>query len=169
MKRPQTLSRREVLGFTIAVLALSVIQGCSISGIPNSSLQNRPDPVEAGSVAVPRSDSPSNVYIGAASWYGPGFNGKKTASGEIFDETKLTAAHRTMPLGRKARVTHLGNGKSVEVLINDRGPYVEGRIIDLSHAAAIALGMIDYGIAKVQVELLREAVVVENVQSLNRR
>ena len=169
MKRPQTLIRGRVLGFTLVVLAISVIQGCSISGIPNSSLQNRPDPVGVGSGATPRSDSPANVYIGAASWYGPGFNGKKTASGDIFDETKLTAAHKTIPLGRKVKVTHLGNGKSVEVLINDRGPYVEGRMIDLSYAAAKALGMIDYGIAKVQVELLREAVVVENGQSLNRR
>lgn len=169
MKGPQTLIRGRVRGFTVVVLALSVIQGCSISGIPNSSLQNRPDPVEVGSGAPPRSESPANVYIGAASWYGPGFHGKKTASGEIFDETKLTAAHKTIPLGRKVKVTHLGNGKSVEVLINDRGPYVEGRMIDLSHAAAKALGMIDYGIAKVQVELLRDAVVVDNAQSLNQR
>ena len=169
MNRPQTLSRRGVLGFSVVVLALSVIQGCSISGIANSSLQNRPDPVEAGSGAAPRSIPNANVLVGAASWYGPGFNGKKTASGEIFDETKLTAAHKTIPLGRRAMVTHLGNGKSVEVLINDRGPYVEGRMIDLSHAAAKALGMIDNGIAKVQVELLREVVVVENAQSLNRR
>jgi len=167
--RLQTLSRSGLLGFSVVVLALSVIQGCSISGIPNSSLQNRPDPVEAGSGATPRSVPTANVFVGAASWYGPGFNGKKTASGEIFDETKLTAAHKTIPLGRKARVTHWGNGKSVEVLINDRGPYVEGRMIDLSHAAAKALGMIDNGIAKVQVELLHEAVVLENVQSLNRR
>jgi len=169
MKRPQTLSRSGLPGFTVVVLALSVIQGCSISGMPNSSLQNRPDPGEADSGATPRSVRTENVHIGAASWYGPGFNGKKTASGEIFDETKLTAAHKTIPLGRRARVTHLGNGKSVEVLINDRGPYVEGRMIDLSHAAAKVLGMIDDGIAKVQVELLREAGVAENVQSLNRR
>lgn len=169
MKRLHTESRSKLLGFTVVVLALSVIQGCSISGIANSSLQNRPDPGEAGSGATPRSVPNANVHIGAASWYGPGFNGKKTASGEIFDETKLTAAHKTIPLGSKARVTHLGNGKSVEVLINDRGPYVEGRMIDLSHAAAKALGMIDNGIAKVQVELLPEVVVVENAQSPDRR
>lgn len=122
MKTPQTLSRSG-FGFTVVLLALSVIQGCSLSGIPDSSLQNRPDPVEAGSGVTSRSVPPSNMLVGAASWYGPGFNGKKTASGEIFDETKLTAAHKTLPLGRKARVTHLGNGKSVEVLINDRGPW----------------------------------------------
>jgi len=169
MKRPQTLSRSRLLGFTVVVLALSVNQGCSLTGIDNSGLQNWPDPVLESSGATLRPDYTPDVYIGAASWYGPGFNGKKTASGEIFDETKLTAAHKTIPLGRRARVTHLGNGKSVEVLINDRGPYVEGRMIDLSHAAAKVLGMIDDGIAKVQVELLREAGVAENVQSLNRR
>ena len=98
--------------------------------------------------------SPFNVHIGAASWYGPGFNGKKTASGDVFDESKFTAAHRTLPLGRKARVTHLGNGKTVEVLINDRGPYVAGRVIDLSQAAAKALGIVENGIAKVRVEPL---------------
>ena len=169
MIKPQTLSRSGSLGFTVLLSALSVIQGCSSSGIVNSSLQNRPDPVEAGSGTIPPSDSPSNVHIGSASWYGPGFHGKKTASGKMFDQTKLTAAHKTIPLGRKARVTHLGNGKSVEVLINDRGPYVEGRTIDLSQAAAKALGMRDNGVAKVRVELLQETVVAEDAQNVNRR
>ena len=170
MKRPQTPIPSRVLGFTVVVLAISVIQGCSISGIPDSSLQSRSDPGGTlGSGVTPRSDSPANVYVGAAPWYGPGFNGKKTASGEIFDETKLTAAHKSIPLGRKVRVTHLGNGKSVEVLINDRGPYVAGRMIDLSHAAAKALGMVHYGIAEVQVELLSEPCAVENGKSPNRR
>ena len=84
---------------------------------------------------------------------------KKTASGEVFDQTKFTAAHKTIPLGRRARVTHLANGKSIEVLINDRGPYVAGRLIDLSQAAAEALGLIHNGVAKVQVELLDETPV----------
>ena len=92
--------------------------------------------------------------VGEASWYGPGFGGKKTASGDIFDSEKLTAAHKTMPLGSKAKVTNLSNSKSVEVEINDRGPYIEGRIIDLSQAAAQALGMIDHGTTKVEIELL---------------
>jgi len=92
--------------------------------------------------------------VGVASWYGPGFGGKKTARGDIFDSKKLTAAHKTLPLGSKARVTNLSNSKSVEVEINDRGPYIEGRIIDLSEAAAQALGMIDHGTAKVEIELL---------------
>ncbi len=92
--------------------------------------------------------------VGEASWYGPGFSGKKTASGDIFDSKKLTAAHKTLPLGSKARVTNLSNRKSVEVEINDRGPYIEGRIIDLSQAAAQALGMIDHGTTRVEIELL---------------
>jgi len=94
------------------------------------------------------------AHIGEASWYGPGFNGKKTANGETFDDSKFTAAHKTLPLGSKAKVTNIDTGGSVEVEINDRGPYVNGRIIDLSHAAAKALGIIDAGIAMVRVELL---------------
>jgi rare lipoprotein A len=93
---------------------------------------------------------------GTASWYGPRFQGKKTASGEIYDQRKLTAAHKTLPLGTKARVTNLNNGSSVEVEINDRGPYVEGRIIDLSRAAAGALGFVELGVAPVQVELVAD-------------
>jgi rare lipoprotein A len=96
--------------------------------------------------------APSSAAIGSASWYGPGFHGKKTASGDIFDEGKFTAAHKTLPLGSWVRVTHLNNGKSVEVLINDRGPYVDGRMIDLSHAAARHLGMVESGVAEVRVE-----------------
>ena len=92
--------------------------------------------------------------MGQASWYGPGFSGKKTASGDVFDEEKFTAAHKTIPLGSRAKVTNLANGKTVEVEINDRGPFVPGRIIDLSQAAAQALGIVDRGTAKVQVDVL---------------
>jgi len=100
-----------------------------------------------------------------ASWYGPGFSGKTTASGDVFDETKMTAAHKTLPLGSKAKVTNLKNGKSVEVEINDRGPYVEGRIIDLSKAAARALGIVDHGVARVRVELLDKQFAADVVES----
>ena len=96
------------------------------------------------------------VATGKASWYGPGFHGKKTASGEIFDDAKLTAAHKTLPMGSKAKVTNLKNGKSVKVEINDRGPYVADRVIDLSQAAAHALGMIDRGVVPVRVDLIAE-------------
>lgn len=109
-------------------------------------------------VAVPvkPADKTPEVVTGPASWYGPGFNGKKTASGDIFDDGKMTAAHKTIPLGTKAKVTNLSNGRSVHVEINDRGPYVEGRILDLSQAAARALGMIERGVAQVRIEPLDE-------------
>ena len=102
---------------------------------------------------------------GTASWYGPGFHGKKTASGEIYDQTKLTAAHKTLPLGTKARVTNLDNGKAVEVEINDRGPFVSGRIIDLSRAAARELGLVEKGTAPVKVEVIEESGPTETVSS----
>lgn len=102
---------------------------------------------------------PVAVYTqrGEASWYGPGFHGRKTASGERFNQHGLTAAHRKLPLGTKARVTNLDNGKSVEVKINDRGPYVRGRIIDLSKAAAERLGMKNAGTTPVRLEVTKPA------------
>ena len=78
---------------------------------------------------------------GVASWYGPGFHGKKTANGERFNTHALTAAHKTLPFGTKVRVTNESTGKSVVVRINDRGPYAHGRVIDLSKAAAQAVGI----------------------------
>ena len=99
---------------------------------------------------------------GTASWYGPRFHGKKTASGEIYDQNKLTAEHKTVPLGSKARVTNLDNGNTVEVEINDRGPFIEGRIIDLSRAAARALGFVESGTAPVRVELIAEETASNN-------
>lgn len=89
---------------------------------------------------------------GNASWYGPRFYGRKTASGEVFTKTQLTAAHRTLPFGTKLRVTNQTTGKSVIVKVNDRGPFHKNRIIDLSHAAASKLGMISDGVCKVTIE-----------------
>ncbi len=92
---------------------------------------------------------------GMASWYGKKFNGRPTASGEIFDMYKLTAAHKKLPFGTRVRVTNLKNGKSVVVKVNDRGPFVRGRIIDLSYAAAKKIKMINDGVVKVRVEIVR--------------
>ena len=89
---------------------------------------------------------------GTASWYGHEHAGRATASGAVFDPDRLTAAHRKLPLGTRVRVTHIASGRSVVVTINDRGPYVRGRIIDLSHEAAEQLGMVDTGLAKVRLE-----------------
>lgn len=94
---------------------------------------------------------------GYASWYGGKFQGRQTASGEVFDTNKLTAAHKTLPFGTVVEVTNLDNGKSIEVRINDRGPFVEGRIIDLSRAAAAKIGMMSTGIAPVKVEIIHSA------------
>ena len=91
---------------------------------------------------------------GTASWYGPGLNGHRTASGERFDQSELTAAHRSLPLGSRARVTNLENGRSVIVRINDRGPVSRGRVIDVSYATARALGMLRRGTARVRIEPL---------------
>ena len=136
----------------VAGMALLIAQGCSMVSAPMSSSIAEPDKVNAP-VATPTAPV-RPVRMGQASWYGPGFSGKKTASGDVFDEEKLTAAHKTIPLGSRAKVTNLANGKSVEVEINDRGPFVPGRIIDLSQAAAQALGIIDRGTAKVRVDVL---------------
>ena len=94
----------------------------------------------------------SNKEEGIASWYGKDFQGKKTASGEAFDMNKLTAAHKKLPFGTMVKVTLIKNGKSVTVRINDRGPYVEGRIIDLSFEAAKQIGLDRAGIGKVRIE-----------------
>jgi len=93
---------------------------------------------------------------GVASWYGESFHGKQTANGELFDMESLTAAHRTLPLGSVVRVVNLANGKHVHVRITDRGPYVSGRILDLSRGAAARLGMMEGGLSLVRVQLVGE-------------
>lgn len=92
---------------------------------------------------------------GVASWYGEGFHGRPTASGDIYDQHKMTSAHRVLPLGSVVRVTNAENGRDVEVVINDRGPFVGGRIIDLSYAAAERLGMIRSGTSPVWLLVIR--------------
>lgn len=91
------------------------------------------------------------VEEGTASWYGPGFAGRLTANGEVFNPNELTAAHQTLPFGTRVRVTSVRNGRSVVVRINDRGPFKAGRIIDLSRAAAEAIGLVGAGVARVTV------------------
>ena len=101
------------------------------------------------------------VQYGVASWYGKKFHGNPTASGEIYDMYQLTAAHKTLPLGTYVMVTNVENNRAVEVKINDRGPFVRGRIIDLSYAAARSIDMVEKGTARVKVEVLkRKALIV---------
>jgi len=101
---------------------------------------------------------------GLASWYGPDFHGKPTSSREIYDMNDMTAAHRTLPFGIWVLVTNLDNGRSVAVRINDRGPFVAGRIIDLSYAAARMLGAIGPGTIPVRLELLDKAAPLPSPQ-----
>lgn len=91
---------------------------------------------------------------GPASWYGPGFHGRRTANGERFDQHALTAAHRTLPFGTKVRVTNRNNGRAVTVRINDRGPFHGNRVIDLSRGAASKLGLVSSGVANVSIDIL---------------
>jgi rare lipoprotein A len=101
--------------------------------------------------------SPGSADVGLASWYGRDFHGRKTSSGEIYDMHQLTAAHRDLPMGTWIMVTNLDNGRSVEVRVNDRGPFVSGRIVDVSYAAARLLGMIGPGVVPARVTVTRLA------------
>ncbi|MEQ1877062.1 MAG: septal ring lytic transglycosylase RlpA family protein [Bdellovibrionia bacterium] len=114
------------LHLTFAV-ALVLIAGCNSASLRTSIFEN-----------------------GLASWYGPGFYGKKTASGERFKKNDMTAAHKTLPFGTMVRVKSLSTGKEISVRINDRGPFKKGRVIDLSYAAAKQLGILQKGMDKVE-------------------
>jgi 3D (Asp-Asp-Asp) domain-containing protein len=92
---------------------------------------------------------------GLASWYGPGFYGRQTASGTVYTGARLTAAHRSLPFGTLVRVTNLENGRRVVVVIDDRGPFIRGRVIDLSVAAAQRLGMVRDGVVPVRIKVVR--------------
>src|SRR5436305_1875354 len=117
-----------------------------------------PEAVAPRATVPPAGPPPAaTAQTGRASWYGDAHHGKQTASGEIFDMTKLTAAHRTLPFGARVRVTNVANGRSVVVRINDRGPFTGGRIIDLSQAAARELGALGTGLFSVRLEVLEDA------------
>ena len=126
-------------------LALAAMAGCSAQ----SAAPGLAAPLPAPSWRGANPEIPPHVEV--ASWYGPGFQGHPTSTGERFNEYGMTAASRTLPLGSRVRVTNPANGRSVEVRINDRGPYVRGRSIDLSKGAAERLGMARTGVAPVVV------------------
>ena len=137
----------------IALTALVFLSGCA-----------GPSTMESGASAATGSSAPAaepaasekaeRAEVGEASWYGVPYHGRTTASGETFNMNAMTAAHKTLPFGTKVKVTNMTNGRAVQVVINDRGPFVPGRIIDLSRAAADKIGMIKSGVAKVRVEVL---------------
>ncbi len=120
----------------------------------SSAFEYGADKITVSKDANPNFASINMINLGTmtASWYGPRFHGKTTANGETYNQMAYTAAHKTMPFGTLLKVTNLRNGKSLIVRINDRGPYIDGRDLDLSKGTALALGMIKRGVIKVKVE-----------------
>jgi peptidoglycan lytic transglycosylase len=116
-------------------------------------------------VTIPVTPGARPSQTGIASWYGPGFYGKPTASGALYDQNDLTAAHQTLPLGTRVLVTNLQNAGTVEVAINDRGPFAKGRILDLSYAAGRALGMIAPGTIPIRLEVIESPNNIEYIRS----
>ena len=114
---------------------------------------------------LPASSDGRVTQTGIASWYGPGFHGKATASGVIYNQNDLTAAHQTLPLGTRVLVTNMENSRSTEVLINDRGPFAKGRILDLSHAAGESLGMIAPGTIPVRLEIIDSPYKIQSIRA----
>lgn len=142
----------------LSLLLLSLLAACSIAPSPeeNQKLYKVGKPYTIlGQSYTPRED-PYYDEVGEASWYGPGFHGRKTANGERFDKYDLTAAHRTLPMPSMVKVTNLENGKSLNLRVNDRGPFAKDRIIDVSKKAARVLGFELQGKAHVRVQFLPE-------------
>jgi rare lipoprotein A len=142
--------RRLLLGVTVG---LGLLAGCA----PRAT-RPTPAPKEEREVVRPEKPPPARAYLeeGLASYYGPGLAGRPTASGEKFNPQKLTAAHKKLPFGTCLRVVNMENGRSVEVRVNDRGPFKEGRIIDVSLAAARKLDMVEKGLARVRLYHCKE-------------
>ena len=136
-----------ILAWIAALLVLALLAGCAGS----ASISARKGYVRnpAKHYASGEKAEIGMKITGEASYYGPGFDGKKTASGEIFDQDDMTCAHKSLPFGTKLKVVRKDNGKSVVVRVNDRGPYVDGRILDLSMAAGKKIGLDKVGHAEV--------------------
>jgi rare lipoprotein A len=143
----------------VGVTLLGCLSGCSLkqepvplAPVPQTHEEAAPAPAPQAIEEATPAGKLQTIQVGTASWYGPRFHGKETASGETFNQHALTAAHRTLPLGTEVKVTNVETGQSVHVKINDRGPYVKGRHLDLSQAAAKQIGLTKTGVAKVKIE-----------------
>jgi rare lipoprotein A len=135
-----------------SILCLAIATWFALSGCGGKKRAHLPAAARVGS-----------TQTGIASWYGYPYHGRRAADGEIYDMEKMTAAHRTLPFGTWVRVKNLDNNKTVDVRITDRGPFVRGRILDLSHAAAMAIEMVGPGTAKVKITVVAASAVVETV------
>jgi rare lipoprotein A len=152
-------------------LACSVLAGCGHKQRPRIATVPPPPISTPGSsasstttappIVVPKNAKPIYVETGLASWYGPPYHNRKGANGQIYDMRAATAAHRTIPLNSIARVTNLANGRSVLVRITDRGPFIEGRMLDLSLAAAQEIDVWRPGVAKVKLEVLESPAPID--------
>lgn len=150
------------LFIVVLLLCLAGCKSLKKEHCPNSYDKNYNGAVKVGDpYSVRNKTYTPKIYldynvVGLASWYGHHFHCRKTANGEFFDKNQLSAAHNTLPLPSVVKVTNLINNKSVNVIINDRGPFVQNRIIDISERAAVVLGMKHHGVVKVRVEFLPE-------------
>lgn len=163
---------KSLLKYAITIFAGIWLVSCSspirLSNYPDSSQDFKSSPNTSaasqratmrpytinGKTYYPTTVNVGDTASGIASWYGPDFHGKKTSNGETYNMNAMTAAHKTLPMNTMVRVTNLGNGAQTTVRINDRGPFVAGRIIDLSKAAATSIGMIGTGTARVKLEVV---------------
>ncbi len=152
--------RHEQLPTTLYLRSVPVVTFTAAEKITeNSHTTPHPDKVALQLVnnllaRATNSASANKSMTGIASWYGPGFHGRRSASGERYNQNAMTAAHRSLPFGTMVRVTNTKNGRSVVVRINDRGPFIRGRVIDMSAAAARVLGMVQSGVAPVRIEVI---------------
>ena len=163
----KSLLKYAVIAFT-GILLVSCSSPIRLSNYPDSSQDFKSSPNTSaasqratmrpytinGKTYYPTTVNVGDTASGIASWYGPDFHGKKTSNGETYNMNAMTAAHKTLPMNTMVRVTNLGNGAQTTVRINDRGPFVAGRIIDLSKAAATSIGMIGTGTARVKLEVV---------------
>lgn len=151
------MRRRIAHGLAVLLAVASLGAGAAsgpISSEAGGTQNDRKGELQAGNRLKGKRNGP--YQVGTASWYGEEFDGKATASGEPFDMLDFTAAHMTLPLGSYVRVTNLRNGRSVVVRVNDRGPVVPGRIIDVSYNAARALDFKGHGLQRVRLDVLQE-------------
>ncbi|MEE2754572.1 MAG: septal ring lytic transglycosylase RlpA family protein [Candidatus Latescibacterota bacterium] len=144
-------------------LVLTTLVSCVASPrYPTPSPNSDPSPTvsanvpERGRKSISVVSTEGAYQVGPASYYAHKFHGRQTANGEIFDMYGMSAAHRELPLGSVIKVTHLGNGRSLELRINDRGPFIRGRILDLSLGAAQHLDMVEEGVAQIRIDIVKE-------------
>ncbi len=146
-----------ILRFTLLGLAASLTTCTASPRYPVPPPAGRSENLsESPHVRSAKVSTEGAYQVGKASYYAHKFHGRQTANGEIFDMYGLSAAHRELPLGTVIRVTHLENGRSLELRVNDRGPFIPGRILDLSLGAAQKLDMVEAGVAEIRIDILKE-------------